>query len=162
MEAQRTLNISDPQLFYRRVSVISVMTRRLKIIIGGITFIAELLEDAAPETCRNMLAALPIEGRLIQARWSGEAAWLPMDTFGIEAPLENATSHPSRGDLLYYPGGVSEKEMLIPYGASFFSSRVGQLQGSHFATIVEGAERLSEMGKKVLWEGAQEIRIDIE
>ena len=155
-------NVSDPQLFYMGVSVISVMSRRLKITIGDISFIAELLEHRAPETCRQILAALPIEGMVIQARWSGEAAWLPMDEFGIEAPLENATSHPSRGDLLYYPGGVSEKEMLIPYGAACFSSRVGQLQGSHFATIVTGTERLGEMGRKVLWEGAQEITIEAE
>ena len=138
------------------------MSSRLILTVGDIVFRAELLEDAAPETCRKMLAALPIEGKLIQARWSGEAAWLPMDGFGIEAPLENATSHPSRGDLIYYPGVVSEKEMLIPYGATCFSSRVGQLQGSHFATIVEGTERLGEMGRKVLWEGAQEIRINAE
>jgi hypothetical protein len=138
------------------------MSRRLKITIGGIPFVAKLLEDEAPETCRAMIAALPIEGRVIQARWSGEAAWLPMDGLGIEVPLENATSHPSRGDLLYYPGGISEKELLIPYGSACFGSRVGQLHGNHFATIVEGAERLGEMGRKVLWEGAQEIRIKAE
>ena len=138
------------------------MSRRLKINIGGIPFIAELLEDEAPETCKAMIAALPIEGRVIQARWSGEAAWLPMDEFGIEAPLENATSHPSKRDLLYYPGGISEKEMFIPYGSACFSSRVGQLQGNHFATIVEGAERLREMGRRVLWEGSQKIRIETE
>ena len=53
---------------------------------------------------------------------------------------------PLGGDLLYYPGGISEKELLIPYGSRCFGSRVGQLQGNHFATIVEGAERLGEMG----------------
>jgi hypothetical protein len=138
------------------------MSKRVRVTIGGIPFVAELLVDLAPETCHAILRALPIEGRVIQARWSGEAAWLPMDEFGIEVPLENHTSHPSRGDLLYYSGGVSEKEMLIPYGSALFSSRVGQLQGNHFATIVEGAERLSEMGEKVLREGAQDIRIEVE
>jgi hypothetical protein len=138
------------------------MSRRLRVTIGGITFVAELLEDEAPETCRALIAALPIEGRVIQARWSGEAAWLPMDEYEIKVRLENATSHPSRGDLLYYPGGISEKELLIPYGSACFGSRVGQLQGNHFATIVEGAGRLGEMGRKVLWEGAQGIRIEAE
>ena len=138
------------------------MSRRLMITIGGIPFTTVLLEDDAPKTCRAILAALPIERRVIQARWSGEAAWLPMDGYGIEVPLENATSHPSRGDLLYYPGGISEREMLIPYGSACFGSRVGQLQGNHFATMVEGAERLGEMGRRVLWEGAQEIRIEAE
>ena len=131
----------------------------LRIEIGGIEFRARLLEEA-PRTCEAILAALPIEGEVIQARWSGEAAWLPMDQWGIDVPLENHTSHPSRGDLLYYPGGVSEREMLITYGSALFSSRVGQLQGNHFATIVEGAEMLAEMGRRVLWEGAQRIRIE--
>ena len=131
----------------------------LRIEIGGIEFRARLLEEA-PRTCEAILAVLPIEGEVIQARWSGEAAWLPMDQWGIDVPLENHTSHPSRGDLLYYPGGVSEREMLITYGSALFSSRVGQLQGNHFATIVEGAEMLAEMGRRVLWEGAQRIRIE--
>jgi hypothetical protein len=97
---------------------------------------------------------------VIQARWSGEAAWLPMDLWGIDVPFENHTSHPSRGDLLYYPGGISEREMLITYGSALFSSRVSQLQGNHFATIVESSEMLAEMGWKVLWEGAQRILIE--
>jgi len=131
----------------------------LRIEIGGIEFRARLLEEA-PRTCEAILAALPIEGEVIQARWSGEAAWLPMDQWGIDVPLENHTSHPSRGDILYYPGGVSEREMLITYGSALFSSRVGQLQGNHFATIVDGAEMLAEMGRRLLWEGAQRILIE--
>jgi hypothetical protein len=131
----------------------------LRLEIGGIEFKARLLEEA-PRTCEAILAALPIEDEVIQARWSGEAAWLPMDQWGIDVPLENHTSHPSRGDLLYYPGGVSEREMLITYGSALFSSRVGQLQGNHFATIVEGSENLAEMGRRVLWEGAQRILIE--
>ena len=131
----------------------------LRFEIGGIEFRARLLEEA-PRTCEAILAALPIEGEVIQARWSGEAAWLPMDQWGIDVPFENHTSHPSRGDILYYPGGVSETEMLITYGSALFSSRVGQLQGNHFATIVEGSENLAEMGRRVLWEGAQRILIE--
>ena len=132
----------------------------LKISIGEYVFKARLHMDEAPVTCERLVAAMPITGKVIQARWSGEAVWLQMDPYGVEAPLENQTSHPGRGELLYYPGGVSEKEMLIPYGSALFSSKVGQLQGNHFATIVEGAELLGEMGLKVLWEGAQEIRVE--
>jgi hypothetical protein len=136
------------------------MTRKLRLTIGDFTFIAELHVEEAPNTCDAILDALPIEGKVIQARWSGEAVWFPMDEFDIEVPQENATIHPSRGDLLYYPGGISEKEMLIPYGSSIFGSKVGHLRGNHFATIVEGAERLREMGEKALWEGAQRIVIE--
>jgi len=132
----------------------------LRITIGEYVFKAALHRDRAPVTCERLLAAMPITGRVIQARWSGEAVWLQMDPYDVEAPLENQTSHPGRGELLYYPGGVSEKEILIPYGSACFSSKVGMLPGSHFATVVEGAERLGGMGEKVLWEGAKPIRIE--
>ena len=36
----------------------------------------------------------------------------------------------------------------------------GQLSGNHFLTITKGKEMLSEIGEKVLWEGAQTIEID--
>jgi hypothetical protein len=34
---------------------------------------------------------------------------------------------------------------------------MGQLAGNHFATIEEGREQLPELGRVVLWEGAQPI-----
>lgn len=132
----------------------------LKISIGEYVFKARLHMDEAPVTCERLAAAMPITGKVIQARWSGEAVWLQMNPYCVEAPLENQTIHPGRGELLYYPGGVSEKEILIPYGSACFASKVGTLPGSHFATIVEGAERLREMGERVLWEGAKPIRIE--
>ncbi len=98
---------------------------------------------------------------LIQARWSGEAAWIP---FGWELDLglgpENATSYPGPGELLLYPGGVSEVEILFPYGRACFASTAGQLAGNHFATIEEGREHLRELGRLVVWEGAQDITIE--
>jgi hypothetical protein len=36
---------------------------------------------------------------------------------------------------------------------------VGQLAGNHFATLTSGREQLAEMGRRVLWEGAQQIEI---
>ena len=41
--------------------------------------------------------------------------------------------------------------------ASNFASKLGQLAGNHFMTIVEGAENLAALGKLVLWHGAQDI-----
>jgi hypothetical protein len=133
----------------------------LKITIGEHVFKAILHTDKAPETCRMLMEKMPITGKAIQARWSGEAAWLQMDPYGIEAPQENATSYPGPGQLLYYPGGVSEKEILIPYGSAIFASKFGLLPGNHFATIVEGVELLEAMGETVLWKGAQTIRLEV-
>ena len=38
--------------------------------------------------------------------------------------------------------------------------KAGPLAGNHFATVVEGVERLPELGRTALWEGAQPIRFD--
>lgn len=127
--------------------------------IGDLKLTAKLLEDA-PKTCKAFLSRMPIEGKVIHARWSGESVWFPMDHIGIDVPPENQTIHPSRGDLLYYSGKISEKELLITYGSAIFSSKVGPLQGNHFASIITELDKLPLMGKKVLWEGAQPIRIE--
>lgn len=60
-----------------------------------------------------------------------------------------------------YPGGVSETEVLIPYGRTQFASKAGPLAGNHFLTIVSGAENLAELGRLMLWKGAQPILIDV-
>ncbi len=121
-------------------------------------FLARLETEAAPRTCHAFESMLPLETQLIQARWSGEAAWIPFGDLHLGLGYENHTSHPAPGHLLLYPGGISETEILFPYGATLFASRMGQLAGNHFATIFEGNHRLKELGDLVLWKGAQEIR----
>ncbi len=131
----------------------------LKITVGDLVLTAEMHPEKAPETCRMLKEIMSIKGNLIQARWSGEAAWLQMDPHGVEAPQENATSYPGPGQLLYYPGGVSEKEMLFPCGSAICASKFGLLPGNHFATIAGGD--LEKLGLNVLWEGAQSITIEV-
>ncbi len=129
----------------------------LKISAGGFVFKARLEEEKAPKTCRAFLKLLPFKNKIIHVRWSGEAVWIPLGDFDLGLGYENHTSHPSIGEILLYPGGISETEILLPYGSTSFSSKVGQLAGNHFLTIVEGNEKLTELGRKVLWEGAQDI-----
>jgi hypothetical protein len=70
---------------------------------------------------------------------------------------ENATRYPNPGEIIFYPGGVSETELLLAYGYVSFASKAGPLAGNHFATIVEGSENLRTLGRRFLWEGAQAI-----
>ena len=114
-------------------------------------------QDDAPKTCAAFRELLPYRQKLIHARWSGEACWIPLGDYQLGVGYENHTSHPSRGDLLWYPGGISETELLFAYGSSLFGSKVGQLAGNHFLEIIEGGERLEEMGRYVLYHGAQDI-----
>ncbi|MDQ7023943.1 MAG: DUF3830 family protein [Anaerolineae bacterium] len=129
----------------------------LKITVGDLVFIAKLEVEDAPQTCAAFTKQLPFTSQLVQARWSGESAWIPLGDMQFGVGYENHTSYPSRGEILLYPGGISETEILFPYGATHFASKMGQLAGNHFLTIIEGREHLAEVGKRVLWQGAQAI-----
>jgi len=129
----------------------------LEIVCGDFRFAARLEEDSAPQTVEAFRRLLPLESKIVQARWSGQAAWIPFGELDLGVGPENATSYPAPGELLLYPGGVSETELLLPYGPTCFASKAGQLAGNHFATIVEGGELLQELGERVLWQGAQPI-----
>lgn len=130
---------------------------RLKITAGPFTFVARLLDREAPRTCAAFRLRLPFKTRMIHVRWSGEAVWSPLGDYDFGVGPENATSHPSRGDILLYPAAESESEILIAYGACRFASKVGQLAGNHFLVIEEGLENLRPLGEKCLWEGAQAV-----
>jgi len=130
------------------------------ITVADLRFTARYEAVLAPVTCRVFRGVLPFDNKLIQTRWSGEAAWVPLGDLDLRIPVENATSHPSRGDILFYPQGASETELLFPYGSCRFSSKVGQLAGNHFLTLTSGLELLPELGRRVLWQGAQAIRIE--
>lgn len=87
--------------------------------------------------------------------------WMPLGDLQSGLGFENHTIYPSRGDILFYPGGISEAEMLLAYGSTSFASKAGQLAGNHFITLVSGRERLYEFGNHVLWHGAQDIVFDL-
>src|SRR5690242_1908034 len=116
------------------------------------------MEEAhPPETYEAISRFLTFHSKIIQARWSGESAWIPLGDFQLGVGYENHTSYPSPGQILFYPGGFSETEILFPYGGTRFASKLGQLAGNHFLTIVSGSEQLQKLGRLVLWEGAQDI-----
>jgi len=133
----------------------------LDVQAGPYRFRAVMEEQRAPRTCEVFRERLPFRNQVIHVRWSGEATWIPLGDLDVGVGLENATSHPAPGQILLYPGGDSETEILLPYGGCCFSSIVGQLAGNHFLTIVAGAEQLRELGQTTLWQGAQPIAFEV-
>lgn len=132
----------------------------IRIIAGPFAFAARLEREAAPRTCERFLAMLPYRERIIHVRWSGEACWIPLGALDLGLGPENATSYPAPGQILLYPGGISETEILLGYGAVRFASKAGQLAGNHFLTIVDGLDHLRPLGEMTLWQGAQPIAFE--
>jgi hypothetical protein len=131
--------------------------RRIAISAGPFVFEARLESADAPATCAWFEQQLPFTSRVIHARWSGEAVWVPLGDLASGLPYENHTAHPSRGEVLFHPGGISETEILMVYGNASFASKMGPLAGNHFLTIIGGNDRLAEFGEAVLWKGALDI-----
>jgi hypothetical protein len=129
----------------------------IRITAGPFCFSARLERAIAPQTCERFLAMLPYRERIIHVRWSGEACWIPLGGLDLGLGPESPTSYPAPGQILLYPGGISETEILIAYGAVQFASKAGQLAGNHFLTIVDGLDRLRPLGELTLWQGAQPI-----
>jgi uncharacterized protein DUF3830 len=129
----------------------------IRITAGPFHFTARFEAAAAPKTCAKFASLLPYRERIIHVRWSGEACWIPLGDLDLGLSYENHTSFPAPGQIILYPGGISETEILLAYGGVRFASKVGQLAGNHFLTIVEGADQLPALGKMTLWQGAQDI-----
>lgn len=138
------------------------MSDTVVIQAGAFRFLARFEEEAAPRTVAFFRGMLPYRNKILQVRWSGFAAWIPMG-YGNDIVLapENATTIPLPGQILLYPGGVSETEILFPYGATYFASVAGPLAGNHFLTVVEGQEQFAELGRTVQWEGAQDVSFEL-
>ena len=133
---------------------------KMKVIAGPFTFEGQLETQAAPKTCAAFLARAPFESKVVHVRWSGEGVWIPLGDYKFDVDYENHTSFPAPGQVILYPGGISETEILLAYGGVRFASKVGQLAGNHFLTLTSGLENLYALGRKCLWEGAQPIRFE--
>ena len=104
---------------------------------------------------------MPYRQRIIHVRWSGEGCWVPLGELDLGLKYENHTSYPAPGQIIVYPGGISETEILLAYGYVNFASKAGQLSGNHFLTLTSGLENLYTLGRKVLIDGQQDIRFDL-
>ena len=132
----------------------------LIVTAGPLRFRGRLESGLAPRTCAYFQTLLPYRKQIVHVRWSGEACWIPLGDEPLDFPIENATSYPAPGQVLFYPGGFSEAEILLAYGGVRFASRLGQLAGNHFLTLTEGLDQLPELGRLTLWRGAQDLVVD--
>lgn len=139
------------------------MPTSLRLSIGTETFSAQLRCDMAPVSCTQLEHLLPYRGKIIHARWSGEALWSPLAAVwpsGLILPPESSTDRPAPGQVLLYAGTASEPELLFAYGTSRFAGNAGPLAGNPVLTIREPPAKLAELGREVLWRGAMDLCIE--
>ena len=133
----------------------------MNIEIDGYKFDAVFEETNSPKTCEVFRKVIPFAAQVVHVRWSGEGMWIPLGEMDFAVKLEDATSYPTPGQVLLYPKGKSETEILIAYGSVHFASKAGSLAGNHFATITSDLEKLKEIGVSTLWEGSKSILFSI-
>ena len=133
---------------------------RIRIKAAQFEFIARFENKDAPLTCAKFKGMLPYKEQIIHVRWSGEGCWIPLGELDLGLKYENHTSYPAPGQIILYPGGISETEILLAYGGVHFASKMGQLAGNHFITLTSNLENLPALGKTVLWKGAQKVRFE--
>jgi Protein of unknown function (DUF3830) len=134
----------------------------LIVTIAGHHFRARFERDLAPNTVQTFERHLPFRQSIIHVRWSGEAMWVPLGDLDFELGPEAATSYPAPGQMLLYPGGQSETELILGYGPACFASKAGQLAGNPLLTISDDLDVLAKIGRTVLWKGSREISIELE
>src|SRR3989440_779819 len=131
--------------------------QNLKITAGPYTFDARLETEAAPKTCAAFSKHLPFKSQVVHVRWSGEGVWIPLGDLDFGVGYENHTSYPAPGQIILYPGGIIETEILLAYVGVHFAMKMGQLAGNHFITVASGIENLPPPGYIALLNGLQAI-----
>lgn len=129
----------------------------MKIEIDGFSFDAVFEESLSPKSCEAFQKVMPFSSDVVHVRWSGEGMWIPLGDMDFNVDYEDATSYPAPGQILLYPKGQSETEILIAYGSVQFASKAGVLAGNHFATITSDLDKLREIGVSTMWEGSKSI-----
>lgn len=135
-----------------------VLNTRVLLVAGPFEFAGTLERRTAPVAAAWLSKQFPLNGALQHARWSGEAAWLPLSGAPQLLP-ENATAHPRPGQILLYTGVMSQAELLVPYGACAFACKAGTLAGSPVITLDGPLEDLRALGDLLLTKGTQPLTL---
>ena len=113
-----------------------------------------LFEDRSPETCRRILAALPVEAEVVHAMWAGE------EVFFGNFPAKFEYEHPTKG---VEPGALA----MVPRSSSFciFYGRAiprGAVDQEIDVTVFGKADDvagMADIGRRIRRRGVERITI---
>jgi hypothetical protein len=133
------------------------VAKRIVLEAGGVAVEAELLEAAAPDTCKRFWDALPIEETLRHVRWGGDAAYvLARSLKDPSFPYENRIS-------FYIPATIALKpehgELAFAYGQAQARNPLGNGWATHFADLLGDSRAFLDVMRRTQREGAKRLVI---
>lgn len=118
--------------------------------------IASLMEDKAPETCKAVWVALPIERPVLHAMYAGEEIFFQQyPTTAIIEP-ENDTSNVKPGDLGFH---IGFKAITVFYGKSEPRSDLHTTERVNIFGKVHQIEKMIDIGKRIRVHGTEKMRM---
>lgn len=137
--------------------------RRIRITLAGskVSTLAILHEDLAPETCGEVLKALPIAADALHAKWGGNEIWASLPRLNV-AKFENENVFASPGEIMLVRPAPGAFDLAIFYGKGWCFGPSGFTPGNHFATIVENLPEFAKAAQELLRKGSQRIEVGLE
>ena len=111
---------------------------------------AELLDEDAPRTCEAVWKALPLQAKIMQARFAGEEMYFKTDIMGVP---ENEIE-PKGGDIAFNTN-PQWRAICIYYGDNLRLKNPFNL----FARIINDKEELKQIGERVWLVGTETVRV---
>ena len=138
--------------------------KQIEIEIAGEVFVADLLDNRAPKTCKAILSILPHESPIWHQFWSGSGLQVHDSTLAKMAedaglwPTSNFPDYGENPSIYGCPGDVGF--YVITYGKSrFFGPPEGVEPTYIFAEIKQDLDKLKQIGRKIGREGADKVII---
>jgi len=129
--------------------------KTLQIEFEGLTLTGELLDANAPETCRAIWDALPLQGQVTNTVWSGNLLGLRV-TVPKPPREENVSVLQFPGDILLLPGGNG---LGFVYGPAQTRGLEGPQPAPRVGRLLGDLDAFVKIAKRVEWDGAKSMRV---
>ena len=119
-------------------------------------------EVAAPSALAELIDIMArLRDPQTGCEWDREQTFETIAPYTIEEAYE-VDDAIRRGDMVALKDELGDLQLQVVYHARIAEERQAFDLGDVIATIVEGRDKLLELGRRALWEGAQEIEISEE
>ncbi len=132
--------------------------KRMRLETGGVVAEAELLDENAPKAAEAFWSMLPMERKLISAKWSGDVGVVHPGDGPVRdvAELENPVTSIYPGAIVMRPRG---SEILIGYGVGEYRWAVGVDYTTRIGKIVTNRQAFFAQVAKTGDQGPSTITI---